>query len=110
MTATSISNTLIRDYASLVTHHTFPHIFPPIHFYYILFYCTMAQNTLLSDNQLAFKELEQSRRDLIVNILEEQRELSIEIEKLSTKLEANKAMLAKLADKQPEQQPEGVSI
>lgn len=73
----------------------------------------MAQNTLLSDNQLAFRELEESRRQLIVSILEEQRELSIEIEKLSTKFEANKAMLAKLADKQPEQvepQPEGVSI
>ena len=59
----------------------------------------MAQNTLLSDNQLAFKELEETRRQLIVSILEEQRELSIEIEKLSTKFESNKAMLAKLADK-----------
>ena len=73
----------------------------------------MAQNTLLSDNQLAFRELEESRRQLIVSILEEQRELAIEIEKLTTRFESNKTMLAKLADKQPEQteqQPEGVSI
>ena len=59
----------------------------------------MAQNTLLSDNQLAFRELEESRRQLIVSILEEQRELAIEIEKLTTRFESNKAMLAKLADK-----------
>ena len=70
----------------------------------------MPHNTLLSDNQLAFKELEESRRKLIVSILEEQREIAIELEKLSAKFETNKAMLAKLADKQPEQQPEGVSI
>lgn len=63
----------------------------------------MPSNSLLTDNQLAFKELEETRRTLIVSILEEQRELAIEVEKLSTKFEANKAMLAKLADKQPEQ-------
>ena len=70
----------------------------------------MAQNNLLSPSQIAFKELEQSRRNLIVTLLEEQRELAISIEKLSTRFEANKTMLAKLADKQPEPQPEGVSI
>tara|TARA_B100001057_G_scaffold450037_1_gene491757 strand:- start:90 stop:311 length:222 start_codon:yes stop_codon:yes gene_type:complete len=73
----------------------------------------MPSNSLLTDNQLAFKELEETRRTLIVSILEEQRELAIEVEKLSTKFEANKAMLAKLADKQPEQveqEPEAVSI
>jgi len=77
----------------------------------------MPSNSLLTDNQLAFKELEETRRTLIVSILEEQRELAIEVEKLSTKFEANKAMLAKLADKydgchssQPELQPEAVSI
>jgi uncharacterized protein YggU (UPF0235/DUF167 family) len=70
----------------------------------------MAQNTLLSDTQVAFKNLEQSRRELIVKILEEQRHLSMQIHALQTQLEANKAMLAKLADKQTEPQPEGVSI
>jgi len=74
----------------------------------------MPSNTLLSDNQLKFKNLEQSRRDLIVNILEEQRELGIEIEKLKSRFDSNKTMLMKLADKtpeaQPEPQPEGVSI
>ena len=70
----------------------------------------MAQNNLLSDTQVAFKNLEQSRRELIVKILEEQRHLQMQIHALQTQLEANKTMLTKLADKQPEPQPEGVSI
>lgn len=74
----------------------------------------MPTNSLLSDNQVAFKDLEQARRDLIINILEEQRQLGAQIEKLKSRFDSNKSMLMKLADKQPEaqpeQQPEGVSI
>ena len=61
-------------------------------------------NTLLTTYQIESKELEQKRRELIVKILDEQRNLNMKIHTLREQMEFNKATLAKLADPQP--QPE----
>jgi len=66
-------------------------------------------NTLLTTNQADFNKLEESRRTLIVSILEEQRVLAIQLEQVKSKIENNKMMLQSLADRAP-LEPEGVEL
>ena len=94
---------------------TFSHFVTLILFIHIQFYTTMAQNSLISDIRLEFKELESMRKNLITKTLQSQRQITAQIEHLQAEFKENVKILESLAEetstsKGQEQQPEGKSI
>ena len=55
-------------------------------------------SNLLSDTDIAFRSLQQDRRDLIIKILKAQKGISDQITKLEKELDRNVFMLRELAD------------
>lgn len=80
----------------LVSLTTFSHFLPLVQFIHILIYTTMSN--LLSDTDIAFRSLQQDRRDLIIKILKAQKGISDQITKLEKELDRNVFMLRELAD------------
>ncbi len=92
---------------------TFSHFLTLILFSHILIYITMAQNSLISDIRLEFKELESMRKNLITKTLQSQRQISAQIEHLKAEFKENVKILESLAEEpstsKQEPQPEGES-
>jgi ribosomal silencing factor RsfS len=74
----------------------------------------MAQNSLISDIRLEYKELESMRKNLITKTLQSQRQISAQIEHLKAEFKENVKILESLAEEtstsKQEPQPEGKSI